>query len=93
MELGIAPAELGAMSPAEVRELLDAWQARERRLDFRAGQVCFLLAEINRDRESRPTPFSPADFFSSLEALRPEPPSVDQLEQKLEALSRGGGST
>lgn len=78
------------MSPAEVRDLLDAWQARERRRDFRAGQICFLLAEINRDREARPTPFCPADFFPSLEQLRPEPPSADQLEQKLEAFSRGG---
>lgn len=79
------------MSPAEVGELLDAWRERERRLDFRAGQICFLLAEINRDRENKPTPFSPADFFPSLEHMRPEPPSADQIEQKLEALSRGGG--
>lgn len=79
------------MPPAEVRELLEAWRARERRADFRAGQVCFLLAEINRDRERRATAFSPADFFPSLEDLRPDPPSEDELEAKMEALARGGG--
>ena len=80
------------MSPAEVRDLLDAWEARERRPDFRAGQVCWLLAEINRDREARPVPFCPADFFPSLELLRPDPPTDDQLERKMEALSRGGST-
>lgn len=80
------------MSPAEVGDLLGAWRERERRHDFRAGQICFLLAEVNRDREHKPSPFSPADFFPSLEHLRPEPPGAEMLEQKLEALSRGGGS-
>ena len=79
------------MPPADVHDLVEAWRARERMADFRAGQVCFLLAEINRDKERRPQPFSPADFFPSLEDLRPEPPSEDELEAKLDALARGGG--
>ncbi len=82
--------ELGRLSPGDVRELLHAWRERERRLDFRAGQICSILAEINRDHERRSAPFSPADFFPSLEDLRPDSPGDDELERKLDAMARGG---
>ncbi|MFN0133429.1 MAG: hypothetical protein ACKVW3_12995 [Phycisphaerales bacterium] len=71
-------------------ELIDAWREREKRKDFRAGQVCALLAEVNRDHKKKPQPFSPADFFGSLEDLRPGPPSDEELEAKFEAMARGG---
>lgn len=82
-------AELGSMSPGDVYALREAWQRREQRADLRAGQICFLLAETNRNREKNPWPFSPADFFPSLEEFRPDPPSEADLERKLDAMAGG----
>jgi len=83
--------ELGRLDPGDVHKLLEAWRERERRRDVRVGQVCALLAEVNRDRERRPQPFHPADFFPSLEDLRPPPPGDEELEAKLDALSQTRG--
>lgn len=77
-------AELGGLGPQDVHDLIEAWNDRERRADLRAGQVCYLLAEINRDRETRREPFSPADFFPSLEIYRPESPPDEDLEAKID---------
>lgn len=82
-------AELGSMSPGDVFAVRDAWARRQQREDMRAGQICFLLAETNRNREKNPWPFSPADFFPSLEQFRPGPPSDEDLERKLNALAGG----
>ena len=54
------------MAPAEVRELEEAWWEREKRLDFASGQICYIVAEANRDGEKRAMPFTPGDFFPSL---------------------------
>ena len=79
------------MSPAEVGGLLRAWSARERRADRRAGVIAMVLAEINRDADKRSQPFHPADFFPSLERERPEPPSGEELNGKIEAFFRAFG--
>jgi hypothetical protein len=54
----------------ELRALTERYtQVRQetgQRADFRAGQICALLANINRDLSKRPLPFEPADFFPSL---------------------------
>ena len=34
--------------------------------DFRAGQVCAIVANVHRDSKAHPRPFSAADFFPSL---------------------------
>jgi hypothetical protein len=71
------------MAPREVAELREAWVERERRADYRAGVIACLLANAHRDDKAKPTPFHVADFFPSLEDLRPEPPSDEELERKL----------
>lgn len=91
MELGISAVELGGMSPLDVHDLVKAWEARERRLDFRAGQICWLLGEANRDSASRPKPFHVADFFTSLEALRPEPTHEEEWDAFGAMMSRHAG--
>lgn len=89
MELGITADELGAMPPGDVFDLLEAWRQREKRADFRAAQVCTILAEVNRDKDRKPTPFHPGDFFPSFAEDR-EPISESELEAKLEALANFG---
>lgn len=34
--------------------------------DFRAGQICAVLANVNRDPKARREPFSPRDFMPAL---------------------------
>ncbi len=81
--------EFGGLAPSELAELIEVWEERERRADFRAGQICFVLSEINRDRKRRVFPFHPADFFPSLDSLRPEGLDDDDLEAKLD-IALGG---
>ena len=86
----MSAAELDATPPAEVFELIEAWRRREKRADLRAGQVCAILAEVNRDSTRKATPFHPADFFPSLAEDRASV-TDDELEQKLDALASFGG--
>jgi hypothetical protein len=76
------------MAPLEIHDLVQAWEARERRRDHRAGQVCWLLAEINRDRDKKPQPFHVADFFASLEDLRPAPTDEEEWDAVEAMMSR-----
>lgn len=55
-----------SLSPAEVGELREAWQDRERRLDRRFGVLAVLIGSPNRDTDAHPEPFTPATFFPSL---------------------------
>lgn len=66
-------AELEAMRPADVAELIRAHEERERRLDYRTGILCSIIANANRDPKRCPQPFEPADFFASLESDPPDP--------------------
>lgn len=57
------------------------------RRDLRAGQICWILAEAHRSKSDRAWPFHAADFFPSLEALRPDGPSDEQMAAKLDAMA------
>jgi hypothetical protein len=91
VELGLRPADLEDLHPADVPALWSAWERRVRREDYRAGVIATMLAAAPKDGMPRPTP---ATFFPSLEPLfpPPEPDSDEEVERKLMALlgHRGG---
>lgn len=76
--------EFEDLEPGELHDCIEAWKRRERRADFRAAQVCLILAESNRDREARAFPFEAADFFPSLAEVTPAK-TDDALWAKLNA--------
>ena len=51
----------------------------QERLDRRSALICFVLAEINRDKKKKPQPFTVDDFMPKYEAV-----SVKQKEQSPE---------
>lgn len=42
----------------------------EERADLRAAQICWMLAEINRDRKRHPRPYKLEDFVLKFESTR-----------------------
>lgn len=61
--------------------LLTRWQEDQARQDRRAAQAVWIQAEINRDREKHPEPFSVQDFALHHWALVDDgghPPEVDE---------------
>src|SRR5688572_29262653 len=68
--LGHPPDVFWNMTPSEIEAAYAGYHARqhEERLlaDYRAGQLAVLLIEPHRDRQKRPQPFAPDDFFPSL---------------------------
>lgn len=70
--------ELDGMSPADFGALVSEWRAEQRRLDYRAGVIAVLV---------RGGGCHPADFFPSLDVMRPPPPSEEELERKLIGLT------
>jgi hypothetical protein len=53
--------------------------------DFRAGQVCATIANVNRDSKARRDPFMPRDFMPALDRLmgglnRDQPVLLDDPE-------------
>jgi hypothetical protein len=75
--------EFSRLSTIELRELLDKWREKQQREDYRAAKICVLLAEVNRDQKKKPIPFEVWDFFTSLEPLKPAPPSPQELAAKV----------
>lgn len=60
-------------------------------MDYRFGVLAQLLVEIHRDPKAWGHRTHMADFFPSLERLRPDLPDDDALDRKLEALGRAFG--
>jgi hypothetical protein len=58
------------------------WNRREDRADFRVARMEALTAEINRNPEKRPKPFSPSDFFTPRCAPEPAPEKEEVPEWK-----------
>ena len=58
--------EYDALEPEGFQALIERWQVREQRQDFRAGVLASLIANVYRDTKKREEPFTPADFFASL---------------------------
>ena len=72
----MAPGVIEAQSPAEVREWLEAWRERERRLDLRAGLVCSSIVNAAGGRKGG-FAAGPWDFFASCDTLRPIPTQAE----------------
>ena len=47
----------------DVNGRAEVWRSIQKRQDFRAGVVCSTLANIHRDEQRRPKPFTPEDFM------------------------------
>lgn len=68
---GRTPAELlAAVTSADITEMvayseLEPWGPLQ--ADFRAGQICATLANVNRDPRARSEPWAARDFFPALE--------------------------
>lgn len=57
--------------------------------EFRSGQVCAVMANVNRDAEKRKEPFTAADFMPALAAARDRanaPPADETPEQTMARL-------
>ncbi len=62
-ELGMTAAEIAALTLRHFRAYHKVFQAREERADRRAALVACILANIHRDSDKRPEPFSVEDFM------------------------------
>lgn len=71
-------AEFESLSLADVADLYDAWEAREKRKDYRAGVIAVQISNAHRDRKVMPQPFTLAHFFPSfVEERAPETPEEE----------------
>jgi hypothetical protein len=66
--------------------LCERWNEREKRADFRAGQICATLANVHRDSKARSTPYEAEDFFPRLRP--PQPPTKPQTAEEMESALR-----
>lgn len=77
--------EFDRLSPAELRAMCEWWNQREMFKDHRAGVLACAIVNCQIPRDSGVEPFSPWDFFPSLERLKPQPPSAEQVYAELRA--------
>ncbi len=74
--------EFFSLTPAELHELVEEYEAGEAERDYRAALSVTILANVHRSKDALPSHI--ADYFARLESLRPGPPTEDELEAKLE---------
>ncbi len=77
--------EFGRCSPAFVHALYQAWETRERRMDYRAGVIAATVANAAGAKKRGASGYGPADFFASLAEDDGEWPDQDTLERKMAA--------
>ena len=53
---------------AQFNALCGKYLARVERLDYRAGMICSTIANVNRNKDTKPEPWMPEDFFPSRNA-------------------------
>ena len=51
------------LTPAELCIEIEAWNQRQQIEDYRAGLLCAVIAEPNRDSKKHKQPFTPQDFM------------------------------
>lgn len=78
--------EFDRLTIEELVELERVWWEREKRQDFRAAQICVVLAMAHRAKPG--DRYTPSDFFPSLHVER-EPMSDEAMEAKLTAVFGG----
>lgn len=97
--------ELGVRHPDYLLPTLSSKQMRDWEVFYRerpfgseigfyqAGIICYVLAEINRDREAKPTPYKPEDFVPAkyLKDKGVKKQSMEQMLMIMKAMSVGGG--
>ena len=77
-------AEFDALGLVELEALTAAWKTRIVREDLRAGVLASMIANALRGKDDIAA--HPADFFASLEDLRPGPLTAEQMEAKLDSV-------
>ncbi|MFA6364742.1 hypothetical protein [Methanoregula sp.] len=67
---GLTPAEFWDSTPAEfipyIRERIKWKEEQDKMENFRAGTIAAVIANVNRDKKRRATPYKAYDFFPSL---------------------------
>lgn len=76
--MGLKPDEFWTLTPAEWERMVKGYLAREERADYRAGLICAVLANINRDEKKRSKPYEPADFMP-----QPSKPTAPQTPEQM----------
>ena len=93
-DLGLGLAEFWSLTPRHFLTIWKRFEAAEARQDRRAATITSVLAEINRDKDKKPTPFTVSDFMPQRSRTvrngqeRSEPDGFRELtESEVEALS------
>lgn len=71
----------------EYMALVDRHNAALERADYRAGLICAVLANINRDPKRRSQPYEPADFMPR--KVVPQPAQAAPHEELDDILALG----
>ena len=71
----------------EWRHYADLEPFGEWRADYRAGLICALIANVNRDPKKTPKPFSAADFMQQWDKEPVKPRKPQSLEEQKNLLT------
>ncbi len=66
---------------AQFNALVARYKEAEDWLNYRAGLICSVIANVNRDPKKKPEPFTPSDFMPQTKKVTKEMSQDDLLEQ------------
>lgn len=79
-------AEFWDTTPIELEDLLEQYTVKQDLENFRVGMICATLANLKRDPDKVPDPFTPEHFFRRLSDPIPEDPKVSPEVQAAEVI-------
>ena len=88
--VGLKPAELEPLTPVEFDAIQEGDRIREKRSWQRTALLCAVIANCNRDKKKKPSPYKPADFMPK-EQKTQTPEQMLKIMKGLAAGQKGGG--
>lgn len=87
--LGLSSQDFWRLTLAQFNALISRYNDEQRRRDYRAAQICSVLAEIYRDRKKRVKPFSPQDFMVPEEKEEMDNPKMKRALERISQILGG----
>ena len=87
---GLKPWELERLTPVEFEAIQEGDRIRDKRSWQRTALLCAVIANCNRDKKKKPSPYKAADFMPR-EQKAQTPEQMLEIMKGLAASQKGGG--
>ena len=88
-DLHLSEDEFWSLTPVQFNALSGRYAQQQDWLNYRAGLIAAVIANVNRDPKKRRDPFTPQDFIQRTETEKPVPENLQDKIRRINAAMGG----